>query len=191
MKFRTLHYVARNATLRLVKKTKGFLIVPVDIDDPSFTRRLAIARRHLGRNARVVTVLPASNRDYWRALARAPRRLFIWDEASWAMSSSPALVADATLLEARLPRLHEALAQIDRLREQTNLRLPAWIFLSRSTIITEEEARRDVARAPSVIAEAQKVRERDRANLAAIYNLGRRHGIPPVVVEQSLSEANG
>ncbi len=182
------YLLERNAALRAVRKTKGFLILPVSIDDPSYSRRRAIAREYLGRNARVVSVQPTEHREFWRNLRKSGRQFYVRDEGTWVLSSDPALVADADLLAERLPRLMEALDQIDRLRKGTGLNLPAWIFLFPGTIITEEAARRDAARAPSVLAKAQEVRARDSANLASFYETFRSGRSEPVVIEQSLRD---
>ena len=113
----------------------------------------------------------------------------MYDEAKYFVSSNGAALFDADSLSMRLPQLKDSLAALDRVRASTGLRLPAWIFISPTTIMTEEAARSDVARADAVLARADEVRDRDANRNAAFYEMARfTRRTEPVVVSQDIRE---
>lgn len=193
-------YAARNAALRQIRKTKGFLLVPVSFDDPARTKRLAAARAALGRNSRIITVRPITDLDFWQrqqqSKNRSSRRLSFFnffDEAKYLLSSDGAVLRDADILSLILPRLNDSLAELDRLRVSTGLNLPAWIFLGPTWIMAEEEARGEVARAAAVFAKATDVRKIDAKHIEGLqnfYRLSRVGKCEPVMVTQSIDDWN-
>ncbi len=102
------------------------------------------------------------------------------------MSSDPAVVADAEILGHHLAQLQDCIANIDKVRGVTKLP-PAWIFIDAGTIISEQEARRDIARAPDLFARAKQVRTADNAHTARFYEAFRKSHVRPIEVTQSLA----
>lgn len=185
-------YDQRNAALRLIRKTKGFLLIPFSRVDPSGTKRLVTARSALGRNARVIVVQPLKGTDSRREKRRRKQNLFyMFDEGRYYGSSDGAALFDSDALSIRLPHLKDSLAEIDRLRASTGLRLPAWVFVTPQTIMTEEAARNDVARADAVFAKASEVRSRDSERDRTFFAMCRSQRCEPVVVTQNIGDFAG